>query len=73
MKQDWVKGFALFKKQWGGVYFTGTKKVGVGAGPMWTRSAKRAKIYPSLRAAYDDARNVRELQEASPVRIVGNE
>jgi len=70
MNKQWVKGFALYKKMWGGVYWTGTVGDGIGIGPMWTRAPSRAKVFPTLRAAYDAGDGVKELQECVPVRVV---
>lgn len=70
MKGNWIKGFALYKKMWGGVYWTGVTESKVGGGPMWTRASKRARVFSNLRAAYDAAKDIPELQECVPVRIV---
>lgn len=68
--ESWVKGFALYKRQWGGVYWTGSLETGVGRGPMWTRASKRARVFPNLAATYAAAKDIKELQECVPVRVI---
>ena len=68
--KNWAKGYALFKRQWGGVYWTGTVGKGPGRGPMWTRAMRRARTFRDLPSAYEAAKDIRELQECVPVRVI---
>ena len=70
MDNSWVRGFALYKKQWGGVYWTGVIGDEIGKGPMWTRAMRRAKVFPDLSTTYAAAKDVKELQECVPVRVI---
>lgn len=62
-------GFALCKNISGGLYWTGELDVGIGHGPMWTRSIDRARIFQTRQEAYSVASCIQDLQECRPVSI----
>lgn len=62
-------GYALCKNISGGLYWTGELDVGVGHGPMWTRSIDRARIFLTRQDAYSVASCIIDLQECRPVSI----
>ena len=62
-------GFALVKSASGGLYWTGELNVGIGHGPMWTRSIERARIFETRQDAYAVASCITDLQECRPVSV----
>lgn len=62
-------GFALCRNVSGGLYWTGELNVGIGHGPMWTRSIERARIFETRQDAYAVASCITDLQECRPVSV----
>lgn len=68
-KEYGFDGYALCKNVSGGLYWTGELDVGVGHGPMWTRSIERARIFLTRQEAYSVASCIQDLQECRPTSI----
>lgn len=65
-----IRGYALYRRQFGGQFWGGVLVARVGSGPVWTRSEKRARVFPDLPSAYAYAKDKKILQDCIPVAIV---